>query len=197
MLQKLILKEKKGNLISKEQRIQVNDSHIWENSRPSKVQVIRIPQKPTEVYDCINNVNRVFHPPSLELVSHSTYRDNTIRGKQKTFNKNMGYFSYFNEKTRREREMNQMYSRKILSKFTDKIRNNALSDRNHEIPELKQPLRRPVDDNARYAKGSNWMHNSNNSLRMSGEKKPEHFDVMQTRRASNQVEPKPKSKIQI
>ena len=80
-----------------------------------------IPQKPVEVYDCINNVTRVFHAPNIELENYSNFKDNyykAIISNDKAFNRNMGYFNYFNEKTRREREMNDLYSRKTLSKFS-------------------------------------------------------------------------------
>ena len=79
-----------------------------------------IPQKPVEVYDCINNVTRVFQAPNIELENYSTFKDNyykSIISNDKAFNKNNGYFNYFTDKTKREREMNNLYSRKNLSKF--------------------------------------------------------------------------------
>lgn len=200
LLSKIILKEKSLTLIPPPKKLQTNDYDIKEMSSPNKIQLVRIPQKPSKVYDWINNVHHVFHPPNIELESHSTYRDNyynTIRGKPKAFNRNMGYFNYFNEQTRREREMNQLYTRKNLSKFSDKIRMNSRSDRKEPWPKLKNTLKRPVDANTRYSKGTNWMDNSTNSLRQSKDNYSNKLDVMQTRRASNQVENQERRKIKI
>lgn len=169
----------------------MNDYNIQENSRPNKVQLMAIPQRPSQVYDCINNVNKLIQPPPIELESHSTYRDNyynTIRGKPKAFNKNMGYFSYFNEKTRREREMNHLYSRKNLSKFTDKIRGNSHSDQKEMCPKLSNTFKRRVEPNTRYNDSQKWnSKDNNNSLRLSMERTNNNFNIMQNRRASNQV----------
>jgi hypothetical protein len=188
LLKNIMKKDCKGNTKAGPV-IQVSDYNIKEMHRPNKQQLMAIPQKRVRVYDCINNVNRVFQPPSLELESETSYRDNyynTIRNNSKSFHKNMGYFSYYNEKTRREREMNKLYDRKNLTQLASKIRDNSYSDKKDLSPKLKQSMAKPISDKSRYCDGQKWMQSKNNkSVRASVERKQKEFKEVDNLRYSN------------
>lgn len=146
-------------------------------------------------------MSRVFHPPSLLLESHTSYRDNyynTIRADQRHFHKNMGYFSYFNEKTRREREMNEIYSRKNLSKFGSKIRVNSNSDKKEMCPKLKYTLNKPaVRDNQMLSPERSTKLNPNNSLSLSKSTKHSTLGTFNHRRSSNQISNQTKNTLKM
>lgn len=162
--------------------VQINDFNIKESSTPKKEQFMAIPQKPSKVFDCINNVHKVLQPPSLEIESHSNYRDNyynTIRSKPNAFYKINGYFSYFSEQTKREREMNDLYSRKNLSKFQSKVVKESPGDRKEVSHKLKKSYQIGRDGaskitqshkflgtnskNSKYMKTNGWMSRKRNS----------------------------------
>lgn len=103
----------------------------------------------------------------MELENYSNYRDNyykALNSKDKAFNKHLGYFSYFNEKTRREREMNTMYSRKNLTKFADKLRENS-KDRRERRNDIQEQFFTPTKVNSRYE--TRKMSDSNAKIRLS------------------------------
>lgn len=185
-----IIKSKKMNTKSIKQ---YQDYDIKENSLPRKPNYMTIPQKPVEVYDCINNVNRVFQAPNIELENYSNYRDNyykAMNSNSKAFNKNMGYFSYVNEKTRREREMNDLYSRKSLSKFSTQLRESTNFGGKHPSPKLKNNLMKPETESHRYeaANVKTFRENTVNKSQRLGEKQSSGFAVsMKNRRSSNQL----------
>ena len=70
-------------------------------------------------------MSKLFHPPNIELENYSGYRENyyrAINSGERPFNKSMGYFSYFVEKTRREKEMKDIYTKKNLFKQVEKFK---------------------------------------------------------------------------
>jgi DNA-binding PucR family transcriptional regulator len=189
-LKKAIEKNKESMNMIKNKKIntkaikQYQDYNIRENCNPVKKNYMTIPQKPSKVYDWINNVDKIIQPPNIQLENYSNYRDNyykAINKNDKAFSKHLGYFSYFNEKTRREREMNTLYSRKNLTKFADKMRDNS-EERREKWARLKDNFFTPSKKNLRYA--DQKMGDTNKSLKKSLSKKRSETDQMYNRRAS-------------
>lgn len=181
-----MIKKKKINSSSIKQ---YQDYNIRESSEPKKHNYLTIPQKPSKVYDCIKNISKHVQPPDIQMENYSSYRDNyykAINSRDKPFNKHMGYFSYFSEKTKREREMNTLYSRKNLTKFANKMRDNS-EERREKVARLNENFFTPLKDNHRF--GSRKMSESNKTFRASNS--TENFDNKQytnyqvQRRASN------------
>ena len=144
-----------------------------------------LPQKPSEVYDCINNVYKIIQPPTIKLENYSNYRDNyykAFNSKDKAFNKHLGYFSYFNEKTRREREMNELYSRKNYNKFAGKLKDGS-KERKDQIPKLKNVFMDGKKENFRY--GARKMSETDKELKMEIDKKRSETDPFLNRRGTN------------
>ena len=195
----------------KERMIHINDYDIKENTRPKKDQFVNIPQKASKVYDCINNVHKILQPPVLQLESHNNYRDNyynTIRNSPQTFYKKNGYFSYFTDQTRREKEMNEIYTRKNISKFQGHLKEITEDEKKNICSRLKRTYKdsnsvkskdsinnrcteHPVHtngkylDNSKYLKTNGWVNKRKNSLGSSlnntGKK------VLTGRRSSNKI----------
>ena len=66
-------------------------------------------------------MTRVFQAPDIELEKYSNFKDKYYKAViscKKPFNKKVGYFNLFNEKTRPERELNDLF-KKWLSKFSN------------------------------------------------------------------------------
>lgn len=161
-----------------------------------------IPQKPSKVYDWINNVHKIIKPPNLAVESH-----NTIREKPKAFYKHNGYFSYFSEATRREREMNEIYARRDLSKFQSMRKWGSQTEMKNMWSRLKKAFKNPgnnsqtdlspywstdktnkCSDNTNYLKTNGWVNTyrgGQNSVTDSLEKSTK--EALTARRSSNKI----------
>mmetsp|Transcript_4406 Transcript_4406/g.3691 ORF Transcript_4406/g.3691 Transcript_4406/m.3691 type:complete len:152 (-) Transcript_4406:46-501(-) len=150
----------------------------------------------------------VFQPPSLEIESHDNFRDNyynTIRAKPQAFYKTNGYFSYFSDKTQREKEVNDIYTRKNISKFqghlharTDlekeglcsKLQKTYRDSENHsnlgKSPSFQSNGKYKIEANTKYLNTNGWVNKKRKSSQAnlsekSGKK------VLTSRRSSNKV----------
>jgi hypothetical protein len=153
LVKKMMQKDTQNKGRPKDKLMLINDYNIKESGSPNRNQIMLIPQKPIAVYDWIGNVNKVLQPPSLQVESHSNYRDNyynTLRGRPKAFNKQMGYFNYFMDKTKQEKGINQVYNRKHLSKYVNKLKDKPYSNNKGSIPRPGNAFVHPDDANTKY-----------------------------------------------
>ena len=75
-------------------------------------------------------MTNLFRAPNIELENYSGYRDNyyrVITSKEKPFNKSVGYFSYFAEQAKREKDIKDLYKKKNQSKHRESLNSSSES----------------------------------------------------------------------
>lgn len=89
-----------------------NDLKLEENTKVDKSHFLRLPQLPVRQYDCIRDKDVVIQPPDLEIEGYSKFRDkyfSILENQPKPFNKKLGLFTLFSDKTQNEQIMNKIY----------------------------------------------------------------------------------------
>lgn len=93
--------------------------------------------------------------------------------------------------------MNQLYSRKHLSKFINKVKENSNNDKKELCPILKNAFMHPVDENTRYNRPNRWTNKRKDSSFVSSSGKIKTINAVTSRRASNHTESHHKPSLDI
>eukprot|EP00347_Sterkiella_histriomuscorum_P009447 403341183 len=138
-----------------------NDFQLEENQKADKQNFLKLPQIPIRQYDCIRDKEVVIQPPDLEIESYSKFRDkyySIMNNQPKPFNKKLGLFTLFSDKTVGEKIMNKIYDQ--ISKEGGDFKEFKKVQAQHNIQILQLETQRQHDEsmtsiNTSMMKGSN------------------------------------------
>jgi hypothetical protein len=80
--------------------------------------------------------NKILYQPDIELENHSRYKESYYKLMQtvpKPFNKKMGYFTYFTEKTKADNDMKKALIESLVSPLKD-LQEEILSNVQRILP---------------------------------------------------------------
>lgn len=99
-------------LASVDLKASFNDLKLEEQERVDKSHFLKLPQLPVKQYDCIRDREVTIQPPDIEIEGYSKFRDkyfSIMDNQPKPFNKKLGLFTLFSDRTQGEKIMNKIY----------------------------------------------------------------------------------------
>ncbi|CDW86094.1 UNKNOWN [Stylonychia lemnae] len=140
-----------------------NDFKLEENYKADKQNYIKLPQIPIKQYDCLRDKVEVIQPPDLEIEGYSKFRDkyfSMLQNQNKPFNKKLGLFTLFSDKTTGEKIMHKIYDQ--IKREGLKLKEFKKIQAQHEVQvlNLEQSTARALNDSnlsieTKIMKGSN------------------------------------------